>query len=262
MSRSTTCCSRANASGLLGHQRHEGPVDVVEHVVDDLVLLLEPVDHRHRVGVAGAQVREDPGVLEAVVPGHDAAVRLAVGAERPVVLAHRHRVDRRPRRTHPEVPAHHLLDDVAHLGQLGAQVVVHVLEVLRHGELGRSVGRLLTRVRTHRIRRPAPLVPRQDAGQPGPVVGRRRDNRPTSFRSACDSGDSQAASLHAAAPKPRKETARHPRRRPDAVGGRGATLAFRGHEVAHQRRHLLAEAAHVVGVVGRQDVGRHALARG
>ena len=53
---------------LVGHQRHEGPVDVVEHVVDHLVLLLEPVDDRHRVGVAGPQVREDPGVLEGVVP--------------------------------------------------------------------------------------------------------------------------------------------------------------------------------------------------
>ena len=79
---------------FVGDQRHERPVDVVEHVVDDLVLLLEPVDHRAGVGVLRSQVREDRGVLERVVTGDDAAVRLAVRPERPVVLAHRHGVDR------------------------------------------------------------------------------------------------------------------------------------------------------------------------
>ena len=183
--------------------------------MDHLVLLLEPVDDRYRVRVARAQVGEDPGVLEPVVTGDQPAVRLAVGAEGPVVLAHRHRVDRRARRAHREVAPHHLLDDVAHLGQLGPQVVVHVLEVLRHRQLGRSVGRLLDRVGAHRVGRSTRLVPRQDAGQPGAVVGRRRDDGSARRGSDCGRGVlAQSASRRARVANQREATSRHPSRVP------------------------------------------------
>ena len=42
----------------------------------------------------------------------------------------------------------------------------------------------------------------------------------------------------------------------------GPALALGGHEVADRGGDLLAEAAHVVGVVGAEDVGRHALLEG
>ena len=177
MSRSTTLPEAVQGPLLVSDQRDEGAVDVVEDVVDDLVLLLEPRHDRRRVGVVPPQVREDRGVLEAVVPGDDPAVGLTVGAEAPVVLPHGHVVDGRPRRAGREVAAHHLVDDVAQLGELAAQVVVHVDEVLRRRELLGVVRRLLVGARSHRIGGSGRLVPGQHPGEPGAVVGGRHDDR-------------------------------------------------------------------------------------
>jgi hypothetical protein len=103
---------------LVRDEGDQGPVEVVEQLGDDLVLLPQPVDDGSRP-LDPAQVREQAGVLEAVVPGDHPAVLLAVGTERPVVLAQRHPVDRRAGRAHggPAVPD--LLDEVAQTGELG-----------------------------------------------------------------------------------------------------------------------------------------------
>ena len=90
---------RAAAASPSGSRHHgdQRPVDLVEHAGDHVVLLLEPVDDRHqrrRRGRAGAGTST---VLDRVVGRDHPAVGLAVGAERPVVLPHRHRVDQRPR---------------------------------------------------------------------------------------------------------------------------------------------------------------------
>ena len=70
----------------------------------------------------------------------------------------------RPRRTDREVSAHDLVDDVAHLRQLGPQVVVDVDEVLRGRELVRRVAFLRSGIRPQRVRRAGRLVPRQGRG--------------------------------------------------------------------------------------------------
>src|SRR5215813_8664077 len=76
---------------------HQCLVDVAKHLVDDLVLVGQPVDHRAQARLARAQVREDRLVLEHVVPGHEPAVGGAVRAEGPIVLPDGHLADRRPR---------------------------------------------------------------------------------------------------------------------------------------------------------------------
>ena len=103
MSRSTFCCSivEGGAVGAVAaDQRDQGPVELVEHVGDHLVLLLQAVEHRRRAPApsgAGAGTR---AVLERVVAGDDPAVGLAERAQRPVVLPHRHGVDGRPGGAH------------------------------------------------------------------------------------------------------------------------------------------------------------------
>ena len=128
------------------------------------VLLRQPVEHGAEVGLAAAQVGEHRAVLERVVAGDDPAVRLAVRPQRPVVLAHRHGVDLRPRGADAQLAAAHLVDDVAHLRQLAAQVVVDVDEVL-------GDGRLEVRRVARRRGRPGGLVPGQRGGESRAVVG-------------------------------------------------------------------------------------------
>ena len=65
----------------------EGAIDRLDRVVDDEVLVLQPLDHRAEPGLAAHEMREDRVVLEPVVLGDDAAVARAERAERPVVLA-------------------------------------------------------------------------------------------------------------------------------------------------------------------------------
>ena len=145
-----------------------------------------------------------------------------------------------------QVAAHDLVDDVAHLGELGAQVVVHVDEVLRHRELGGDRRPPAPPGRAARVGRAARLVPRQDAGQPGAVVGVGGPAGTAGGRSDAGSAGAQArwAGRH------RRHVIRAPRR--------SRSLD----EVAHRGGDLLAEAAHVVGVVGAEDVGGHALVEG
>ena len=80
-------------------------------------------------------------VLDGVVRGDEPAVGLAVGAERPVVLTQRHRVDQRagraPRRASP--PRTWSIRSNS-CGELGAQVVVDVDQVLAGGPLVRGPG--------------------------------------------------------------------------------------------------------------------------
>src|SRR5256884_1559856 len=78
----------------LAQMIHQRLVDVVQHLMDDLVLVGQPVDHRLQAHLPCPQVREDRLVLEHVVPGHEPAVIGAVRAERPVILPHGHLVDR------------------------------------------------------------------------------------------------------------------------------------------------------------------------
>ena len=186
-----------------------------------------------------AQVREQAGVLEAVVPGDHPAVLLAVGAERPVVLAQRHPVDRRAGRADggPAVP--NLPDEVAQTGELGPQVVVHVDEVLRRRLLLRGV----VEPGWHGKRRPRALVPRRLVTEPRPVV-----------RCGVDIEPRVALRCRGA-------------RRHDVAGRRGGRRGLGGgtaasagvHEVPDTGCHLLAEPAHVVHVVAAEDERAHSL---
>ena len=100
------------------HVLDERLVDGLDRVVDDQVLLGEPVDHRLEVAVLAAQVREDRVVLERVVLGDDAAVAAAEGTQGPVVLAQRHLVQGRAGVAGAEAAVADLADHVAQLGQL------------------------------------------------------------------------------------------------------------------------------------------------
>src|SRR4029453_14383655 len=66
-------------------------------------------------------------------------VGLAVRAESPVVLSHGHRVDVRPSLSDAERPCGHLLDQVADLLELRAQMVVYVDQMLTGRQLVRRV---------------------------------------------------------------------------------------------------------------------------
>jgi hypothetical protein len=95
-----------------------------------VVLVFQPVDDWHELGVASLQVREHASVLERVVGTDDPAVLGAVGPERPVVLAHGHLADERPRGAEVNRALGNLLDQIAELGQFAAQAVVDVEEML------------------------------------------------------------------------------------------------------------------------------------
>ena len=112
------------------HVVDERPVDVLDRVVDDEVLFRQPVDHRLEGRVAAHEVREDRVVLEPVVTRDGSAVARAERAERPVVLAERHVVQRRAGLARGEAAFPHLAEDVAQLGELGAEHVVDVDQVL------------------------------------------------------------------------------------------------------------------------------------
>ena len=157
MSRSIARPHVGDAVALGRDERDERPIDPLEQVGDHLVLLLEPVDHGSQLRVAASQVGEDAAVLERVVVGDDAAVGLAEGAERPVVLADRHPVDERADRARVGRPARDLLDQVAQAGQLGAKGVVDVDQVPAGGLLVIAVATV--RIRRRR-RRPLGVVPR------------------------------------------------------------------------------------------------------
>src|SRR6478735_2789399 len=124
-----------------GHHRDERAVDVLERAVDDVVLLLQPVQDGTEGRLALPQVREDRAVLDRVVGRDQAAVGLAVGAQCPLVLAHRQLVDDAPGPARVERAGLDLGDEVEQLAELGAQVVVHVDQVPAHpGHLGLGLG--------------------------------------------------------------------------------------------------------------------------
>ncbi len=106
------------------------PVHALEHIVNHVVLLLQPVDHRGETGVRPAQMRVDLGVFERMALGHGPAVGRAVGPERPVVLPHGHLIDHRPGRARADSSRLHLLDDVPKLIQVQSQVIMDVDQVL------------------------------------------------------------------------------------------------------------------------------------
>ena len=77
--------SRSPPRGLRSRVRRrdlvdEGAIDRLDRVVDDEVLVLQPLDHRAEPGLAAHEMREDRVVLEPVVLGDDAAVAGAQNA--------------------------------------------------------------------------------------------------------------------------------------------------------------------------------------
>ena len=91
-------------------------------------------------GSAPPQLREQRLVLEGVVHGDDPAVGLAVRAEGPVVLPHRHLVEVRPRGAGVDRARRDLVDQVADLVEFGAQVVVDLDQLRAVGLLLGGVG--------------------------------------------------------------------------------------------------------------------------
>jgi hypothetical protein len=77
----------------IGHEFDQGTLEVLEHVMDDGVLFGEPIDHRLEICFAGAQMREDVGVLKTVMQSDHAAVRSTVGTYGPIVLSDRELVE-------------------------------------------------------------------------------------------------------------------------------------------------------------------------
>jgi hypothetical protein len=153
------------AGALVSDEGDERPVEMVEKFGDDLVLFLETIEDRTDA-VDTTQVRKDADVLQGVVAGDDPAVLLAVGAEGPVVLPQRHPVDRRPRRADRSTAVRDLLDDVAKAGELGAERVVDVDEVLWRCLLDGGVGER----RRRREGWAGALVPGRLVAEPGTVV--------------------------------------------------------------------------------------------
>ncbi len=136
------------------------------------MLVGEPVDHGRERGVAAREVREDGFVLEPVMARDGVAVARAECAERPVVLAHRHLVQRRARVAGGERALTYLLDERAQLAQLAPQHVVDVDQVLANLATGVAVGDIRRRGLAMRACR---LIPRRLGTQARAVVGRRRD---------------------------------------------------------------------------------------
>src|SRR6266536_565640 len=104
-------------------------VDVVQHLMDDLVLVGQPVDHRAEARFACAQMREDRLVFEHVVPPHEPAVGGAVRAEGPIVLPDCHLTDRGPCAARVGGALADLADEIADAGQLSPQMVMDLDEV-------------------------------------------------------------------------------------------------------------------------------------
>ncbi len=150
----------------------ERAVDLLDRVVDDEVLVGEPLDHRLEARVAAGEVWEDGVVLEAVVLRDDGAVARAERAERPVVLAQRHVVERRAAVARGHRAVAHLDEDVAQVGELGAQHVVDVDQVAPDELAAPGVGRVRRRRRPVRARR---LVPGRGVAEARAVVRGRRD---------------------------------------------------------------------------------------
>src|SRR6266550_1328479 len=119
----------AGEIGGVAQMIHQRLVDVVQHLMDDLVLVGQPVDHRLQARLPGPQMREDRLVLEHVVPGHEPAVIGAVRAEGPVAAPHGHLVDLRPCAAGVDRALLHLADEIAHPGEFVAQMVMHLDEV-------------------------------------------------------------------------------------------------------------------------------------
>ena len=181
---------------------------------------------------AGAGTRR---VLVGVVARDDAAVRLAVGAERPVVLAHRHRVDDRAGRADREVAAADLVErrrapaPARPAGRRGCRRGAAAVAMWRAGSARRRIATASdgpTRPTAAAAREPAPS---SGVGQTvsDPRAGARARRRPT----------------HARTPGRRGLAA--------CTRGRARRRPARGHE----GRDLVAEAAYVVGVVGAEHVG-------
>ena len=199
-----------------------------------LVLLLEPVDHRRR---AAASLRRRCGktlrsssVWWLVT---DAAVGLAERAERPVVLADRHAVDERAHGGGVGVAGRDLLDEVAQLVELGAQVVVDVDQVPAGGLLRRACscapGRARGPVGPRRLV-PRALVAEPARRRPGVGVDGERRRRRRGRRGA-------GARLAAAAAARRRRPARARRARPPRRSAAGRRREATGEDVrAHPVR--------------------------
>ena len=188
-------------------------------------------------GSLGAQVGEHAGVLDGVVGRDHPAVGLAVGAERPVVLPHRHRVDQRPGPAGVEAPGRDLVDQVEELRELGAQVVVDVDRgAVRWPGRGRS--RLCSACAEWYVGR-VRLVPgrRRHCG-----VRRRRGSGGPARRPA--------------------RSAPRPAPRPGATCSRRAVASLGVDELAHRRRHLDPEALDAGRVVAAEDEGAGAVGQG
>ena len=203
------------------------------------MLLLEPVDHVAQLRRARLQVREHAPVLQRVVPGHDPAVRRAVHAQRPVVLADGHPVQERADRGRVDVAGLELGDHLAQALQLGAQAVVHVDQVLAGGLL---VGRVAGAGLRARPLGPVRLVPDRLARPrrvPSSGVG-------VTANGWAPSGAAGAAAHAAprAPPRPRGS----PRSRSTSSRTAGATSS--------------ANSAHRLVVLHGQDVRAHALLQG
>ena len=73
------------------HVFDESAVDLLDRVMDDEVLLGQPIDHRSELRLAAGKVRKHQCVFGAVMLGRDPAVAGTEPAQRPVVLAQRSR---------------------------------------------------------------------------------------------------------------------------------------------------------------------------
>ena len=104
-------------------------VDIVQHVMDDLVLVGQPVDHRAEARFACAQMWEDRLVFQYVVPRHEPAVGGAVRAEGPVVVPDGHLADRGPCAASVGRTLADLADEIADAGQFRAQMIMDLDEV-------------------------------------------------------------------------------------------------------------------------------------
>ena len=81
------------ASVLVIDEQHQGPIEAVQHVGDDLMLGFQPTQHRVEFRRLRSQRGEHVGVLDGVVDRHHPAVGRTERSERPSVLPHRQPVD-------------------------------------------------------------------------------------------------------------------------------------------------------------------------
>ena len=209
------------------------------------MLLREPVDHRSEPRVGAAQVREHAAVLDRVVRGDDPAVRLAVGAEGPVVLAHRHGL--MWTRAAPGSDASR--PSPGRRGRAPAPARRAGRRARRPGA-GRRPARGRCRSGPGRARGRSGGSSRPRPGRPAAaaVVRRRHDPQPCRAQPvAAEPADGSAG----AAASPASAGRRWPRRR-DGGAGRRRAAALGGDELAHGRGHLGGEPADDLRVVAHR----------